>query len=443
MKIAYFDCFSGAAGDMILAAMISAGLDPEQLRADLARLKLGAFDLEIREVRKQGFAAVAVEVRAPGDQGHRHLRHITDIIDAADLPEAVKDTAKRIFTRLAEAEAKVHGTSLEKVHFHEVGAIDSIVDIVGAAIGLHRLATGGWESSAGADSARRSDTLTPALSLQGRGSRGGDAGSNEMGAGRCRVVCSPIPTGSGTITCQHGVLPVPAPATAELLRGVPLAECDEVGELTTPTGAAILTTLAESFGPVPPMRIARIGYGAGTREGRQRPNLLRLLVGESAEEGAEIDQIVLLETQLDDATGEEIGHARERLFAAGAVDVFTTPIQMKKGRPGVLLTVLSPPEAAAACEEVLFRETTTFGVRRHFCHRSKLRRRVERIGTRFGEIRVKLGLRGDEVVQVSPEYDDCSAAALRHGAALRQVMDEARLAWMSQHKARTLDSAND
>ncbi len=425
MRIAYFDCFSGAAGDMILAAMISAGLDPERLRADLARLKLGGFELDIQEFRKQGFAAVAVEVRTSGDQGHRHLRHITGIIDAADLPDAVKDTSTRIFTRLAEAEAKVHGTSIEKVHFHEVGAVDSIVDVVGAAIGIHWLATDGLESSTAADSARSSDTLTPALSLEGRGSRGTASGDS----GRCRVVCSSIPTGSGTITCQHGVLPVPAPATAELLRGVPLAACDEVGELTTPTGAAILTTLADSFGPVPAMRIARIGYGAGTRDGKKRPNLLRLLVGESADKGAELDEIVVLETQLDDATGQQIGHARERLVWAGAVDVFTTPIQMKKGRPGVLVTVLCPPEAAAACEDVLFRETPTFGVRRHFCDRSKLRRRTEMVGTRFGEIRVKLGMRGDQVLQVSPEYDDCAAAAVRHGAALREVMDAARVAW--------------
>ncbi len=386
MKIGYFDCFSGAAGDMILGAMIDAGLDERVLRADLAKLPLSGYDIDIQRIKKQGFAAVKLDVRAADDHAHRHLHHITKIIDAADLPSSVKDRAKAIFTRLAEAEAKIHGSTIEKVHFHEVGAVDAIVDIVGASIGIERL-------------------------------------------GLDRVVCSPIPTGSGTVTCQHGVMPVPAPATAELLMGVPLAPCDEVGELTTPTGAAILTTLAESFGPIPAMRISRVGYSAGTREGKRRPNVLRLIVGESAESDGEHDEIVVMETNLDDATGEQIGHAVGRLFEVGALDVFTSAIQMKKNRPAVLLTVLSPIEKEAACEQVLFAETSTFGVRRSIWTRRKLARRSETVQTAYGSIRMKIGLRNDEVVRASPEYDDCAAAATRHGVGLNAVVNAALAAW--------------
>ncbi|MFQ5502038.1 MAG: nickel pincer cofactor biosynthesis protein LarC [Phycisphaerae bacterium] len=386
MTIGYFDCFSGAAGDMILAAMVSAGLDPEILRSDLAHLNLDGYELDIREVNKQGFAAVKVDVRLTGQPGHRHLHHITDIIDAADLSDRVKQRARSVFTRLAEAEAKVHGTSIEKVHFHEVGAVDAIVDIVGAAIGIERL-------------------------------------------GLDHIICSPIPTGSGTITCDHGVMPIPAPATAELLAGVPLAACDEDGELTTPTGAAILTTLSDDFGPLPAMRIGRTGYGAGTRDGQRRPNLLRLIIGKGEADSAETDQVILLETNLDDATGEQIGHATQCLFEAGALDVYTTPIQIKKNRPGVLLSVLAPNGKEEACERVIFAETTTFGVRRSPWTRSKLQRKTVKVATQYGMIRIKLGLRNEAVIQAAPEYDDCAAAARERHVALRLVMDAALNAW--------------
>lgn len=386
MRIGYFDCFSGAAGDMILAAMISAGLSEADLHADLAKLNLTGYELEIASVNKQGFAATHVRVRLSDKPGHRHLHHITKIIDDSSLSPTVKDRAKRVFTRLAEAEAKVHGTSIEKVHFHEVGAVDAIVDVVGAAIGVERL-------------------------------------------GLSRIVCSPIPTGSGVVQCEHGTMPIPAPATAELLRGVPLAACDEPGELITPTGAAILTTLAECYGPPPAMRIAEIGYGAGTRDGKTRPNILRLLIGDSTNSSDECDEIVLLETNLDDATGEQIAHAFDALFAAGALDVFTLPITMKKGRPGVLLSVLAPHENQAACEEAVFQHTTTFGIRRHTCTRSKLARQTETVATRFGPIRVKIGRRGGRILIVAPEYEDCAAAARSHNAALHEVMFEAESAW--------------
>lgn len=392
MKIAYFDCFSGAAGDMILGAMIDAGLDPAALRNDLARLPISGYEIEIQQVKKQGIAATKLNVHAPEEKAHRHLHHITKIIDSAELPARVKERSIRIFTRLAEAEAKVHGSTIEKVHFHEVGAIDAIVDIVGAAIGMERL-------------------------------------------GIDRLVCSPIPTGNGTVTCQHGVMPVPAPATAELLVGVPLAACDEMGELTTPTGAAILTTLAEGFGPIPPMRISSVGYSAGTRDGKRRPNVLRLIMGDSAESASDHDEIVVLETNLDDCTGEQIGHAVRCLFEAGALDVFTTPISMKKNRPGVMLSVLAPVEKETACEAVLFAETTTFGVRRSAWTRSKLERRSETVETPYGPIRMKIGLKKNEVVRASPEYDDCAAAAVARGVALECVMIAAQEAWRAGRKS--------
>jgi uncharacterized protein (TIGR00299 family) protein len=317
------------------------------------------------------------------------LHHITKIIDDSSLSPSVKDKAKRVFTRLAEAEAKVHGTSVEKVHFHEVGAVDAIVDVVGAAIGVERL-------------------------------------------GIVRIICSPIPTGSGVVHCEHGVMPIPAPATADLLRGVPLAACEEPGELVTPTGAAIRTTRAESYGPTPAMRIGQIGYGAGTREGQTRPNLLRLFVGDTAESSDEYDEVVVLETNLDDATGEQIAHAFEALFAAGALDVFIIPITMKKGRPGTLLSVIATPEHEAACEEALFANTTTFGIRRQTCKRSKLSRQSETVPTRFGPIRVKIGRRGGRILLVAPEYEDCAAAARKHSAALHDVMFEAESAFRRQ-----------
>lgn len=403
MRIAYFDCFSGASGDMILGGLVSAGLSPETLRAELAKLPVQEYTLDIRDVKKQGFAAIKVDVAITEKPKHRHLSTILKIINDANLPPRVKDLAGKTFTRLAEAEAKVHGTTPEAVHFHEVGAVDAIVDIVGAMIGIEQL-------------------------------------------GIDQVVCAPIPTGYGTVTCDHGVMPIPAPATAELLTGVPLAESDEPGELTTPTGAAILTTLAEHFGAMPAMTIDRIGYGAGTRDGRRRANVLRVLIGEAAPttkttslqagspEAQDADEVVVLETNLDDATGQQIGYTFEALFAAGALDVFTTPITMKKNRPGVLLTVLAPFERQRSCEEVLFAETPTFGIRRYTCTRRKLIRSFEPVTTRYGIIQMKVGRDGASHVIAVPEYEDCARSAREHGVSLAEVVQEARRVWLAQDK---------
>lgn len=399
MRCGYFDCFGGAAGDMILGALVDAGLPVERLQAIVKQLDLPGVTLQVERVQRAGLAAahVLIEMSA-ASQPHRHLPDITNIIRRADLPETVADRACQVFGRLAEAEAAAHGISVDKVHFHEVGAVDAIVDIVGACAGVE------------------------ALGLE-------------------RILCSPIPTGCGTVKCAHGVLPVPAPATANLLRGVTLAACDVEGELTTPTGAALLTTLAHTYGPLPPMRIESIGYGAGTREFRARPNVLRLLVGEITESDTlptddpeTWDSAAVLETQLDDVDGQVVAHACERVLEAGALDAYLTPIWMKKGRPGQLLTVLCRPEDVARLEAMLFSETTTLGIRRQTCLRHKLSRSHETVETRFGPVRIKLGRRGDEILRAWPEYADCDAAARTHGVSLRQVQDAAQQAWMERNR---------
>ena len=389
MRVAYFDCFSGAAGDMILAAMIHAGLPIEALQDVVKRLQLPGVELSAETVDRGGIAAthVRVDVDEAAQPGHRHLPEIIGLIVNADLHPRVAERALIVFQRLAEAEAAAHGVGIEQVHFHEVGAADAIVDIVGACAGAELL-------------------------------------------GLQRITCSPIPTGHGTVTCAHGVMPVPAPATANLLKGVPLAECAEATELITPTGAAILTTLAESFGPLPAMRIESIGYGAGTRPGRTRPNFVRLLIGAAEPDtSAESDRVVVLEAQVDDATGQTVAYACECLLAAGALDAHIVPIIMKKGRPGQVVTVLCRPDDVDALERILFTETTTLGVRRHEAQRSKLERESVSVTTRFGPIRLKLGRHAGCVVQAWPEYEDCAAAARQSGTPLREVQEETLRVW--------------
>ncbi len=390
MRIAYFDCFSGAAGDMILAALLDAGVNFDQVSEIIGRLGLSGYRLSAERIKKQGIVATYFSVLlSDSTQPHRHLKHIVDIINAANVTPLVRDRAVNIFTRLAQAEAKVHGTTVEKVHFHEVGAADAIIDVVGAVIALEML-------------------------------------------GVEKIVCSPIPLGSGTIKCDHGVMPVPAPATAELLKGVPIAACDEVGELTTPTGAAILTALASEFGPIPAMSVTAIGYGAGTRDGKTRPNVLRVMIGDAGQTGPlETEQVMLLETNLDDATPQTVGFCLERLFTAGALDAWTQPIQMKKQRMGVLLSVLCRAADAESMERVVFAETPTLGIRRRVVERKALARRMEIVPTKFGDIRMKVG-QFEGNVTPSPEYEDCRAAAIKHSVPLREVIAEANSAWRAQ-----------
>lgn len=401
MRIAYLDCASGISGDMTLGALVDAGADLAAIQAGIDSLHLPSCQLVRSEVNKNGFRATQIFVEHQPEHSHRHLHHITAMIDASKLTVRQKDIATRIFHKLAEAEAKVHGTTIEKVHFHEVGAVDSIADIVGAAIGFELL-------------------------------------------GIERVICSPIPTGHGAIQIAHGRCSIPAPATAELLRGIPLAALDVEGELTTPTGAAIVATLAHDFGPVPAMTIDHIGYGAGQKDFPQA-NILRLLVGDLASSGVvasatssstqpQTEFITLLETNLDNATGETIAHAVDALWTAGALDVALTPIQMKKGRPGLSISVQCRPADAAALEAILFRETPTLGIRRSIVERTVLAREERIVETRWGKVAGKVAFLPDGSERFAPEYESCRQLAEQEGVPISWVFDAARAAWSPSPK---------
>jgi pyridinium-3,5-bisthiocarboxylic acid mononucleotide nickel chelatase len=386
-KTAYLDCGSGISGDMTLAALVDAGVPLDALNAAIGSLGLPGCRLRTEEVRKNGFRARQIHVDYEPEHKHRHLHHILAMIDAGQLSPRQKETARRIFSRLAEAEAKVHGVSIEAVHFHEVGAADSIADIVGAAVGFDLL-------------------------------------------GVERIAASAVPTGTGKIRIAHGECSVPAPATAELLLGIPLAESTTQGELTTPTGAAILATLASQFGPLPPMKIERIGYGAGQKEFADRPNILRLLVGETSDAASDdAEQVCILETNLDDIAGEIIGYCTARLWNLNVLDVYTTAIQMKKNRPGVKLTVLCRADQASAVEDVLFAETTTLGVRRWMAGRAVLRRQSHRVTTPWGPIEGKIGWMRDGLPRFAPEFESCRRLAEASHVPLREVYEAAQKAF--------------
>lgn len=384
MTIAYLDCASGISGDMTLGALIDAGADLAAINAGIASLGLPAVRITATEVKKQAFRALQIAVEHEPEHKHRHLHHITAMIDGSQLSPRQRDFAKRIFGVLAEAEAKVHGTTIQKVHFHEVGAVDSIADIVGVAIAWDLL---GIESA----------------------------------------VASPIPTGHGFVEIAHGRCSLPAPATAELLQGIPLAPSTVASELTTPTGAAIVRALVGSFGPTPAMRIDRIGYGAGRRDLAEQPNLLRLFLGQASHAPAR-QTLIVLETNLDDASGETIGYAIERLWRQGALDVFTTSIHMKKQRPGVLLSVLCRPADAESLEAILFGETTTLGVRRTQVERTALERESVSLETPLGTIDGVVARFG-ESRRFSPEYETCRRIAQEQGVSLETIYEAARRAW--------------
>ena len=385
MKIAFIDCLSGISGDMTLGALVDVGVPLEAMQTGIASLGLPTCELVAEEVHRKGFRATKIHVRHEPEHAHRHLHHITDMIDSSAIRESQKDLAKRIFTRLGEAEARVHGTTIRKVHFHEVGAVDSIADIVGAAIGWDLLA---------AD----------------------------------HIVCSPIPTGHGTITIAHGRTSVPAPATAELLKGIPIAPSPVEAELTTPTGAAIVATLADDFGHLPSMTINEIGYGAGDRDFQEQGNVLRLIVGKSHTSTVP-DQVCIMETNLDDASGEVIAHCTEQLLSAGALDVFTSAIQMKKNRPATMLTVVTEPSKRQQFEEILFRETGTLGIRRQIAERTTLERHAHTVQTNWGPIAGKIALLPDGQRSFAPEYESCRAVAAQQNVAVRDVFHAAQTAW--------------
>jgi len=396
MRVAYFDPFAGASGDMLLGALVDSGWPLGRLREVVGRLDLGPVEITAEPVTRQGLRGTLVRVRTAETEAaagravgqaapalpHRGLADLLRIVAAARLPVPVETRVERVLRRLAEAEAAVHGMPVESVHFHEVGAVDTVVDIVGVVAGLAELEVE-------------------------------------------RVACGPLPVGRGFVRAAHGWLPVPPPAVAALTRGVPTRGVDVEGELVTPTGAALLTALADDWGPQPAMIADAVGYGAGQRD-FPIPNLLRLFLGRTTDAGQE--SLTLLETNIDDMNPELYEHVSARLFEAGAVDVWTAPITMKKGRPATLLSVLGPPAAVAALTDVLFAETTTFGVRQQELRRDRLDRHLADVWTEFGPIRVKFGYRHGRLVTASPEYESCRTAANRTGAPLKDVFDAARRA---------------
>jgi uncharacterized protein (TIGR00299 family) protein len=392
MKLAYFDCFSGISGDMTLGALVDAGCAVEHLRAELGGLKVPGWELTAEKVWKNGMAATYVRVKTEDQSKHRSLSAILEILEKSRLAAEVQERAGAIFRKLGEAEARVHDVPLEKIHFHEVGAVDAIVDIVGACIGFH------------------------ALGIE-------------------KFACSPLNVGGGTAKMAHGVLPVPAPATANLLQGKPTYSNEVQKELVTPTGAAIVATLCDSFGPQPAMSVSAIGYGAGTADLEGQPNVLRIMVGDEvgATKRAQAEacatgfdeEIAVVEANLDDMNPQIYGYFLEKALAAGAQDVYTTPVQMKKNRPGTLLTVLCKPQDTNALMSLIFEETTTFGARSYRAQRRVLPREWVNVVTDYGDVRMKISRVNGRILHVAPEYDDCRKLALEKNVPLQRVINEA------------------
>ncbi len=389
MKTLYFDCFAGASGDMILGAMVAAGVEPRELLGQLSLLNVQGYSIEFQTVDRSGISATYARVQTPDEHGHRHLSQILKIINDSQLSAGVKDRAAKVFSRLAEAEARVHNEPVERVHFHEVGALDAIIDVVGAAICFDL-------------------------------------------AGIDRFVCSPLHVGSGSVEMDHGRFPVPPPAVAELLKGAPVYSTDIKGELVTPTGAAIIATICSEYGPLPKMELQQTGYGAGTRQYEKFPNVLRILIGETEVPTANEERLWMIETNVDDMSPQVFGHVMERALEMGALDCYFTSIQMKKNRPGVLLSVLCHPENKERLSEMLFAETTTLGVRSYEVKRRALEREIVRVETQYGPIDVKVARLNGHVVNEMPEYEQCRAAAIRSGVPLRVVESAARLAFASR-----------
>jgi uncharacterized protein (TIGR00299 family) protein len=396
LKTLYFDCFAGISGDMTLGALVDAGADARELTERLTLLGVDGYEIGFEKVDRSGISATRAVVRLTKEEKqHRHLSHIEKIINDSRLNDSVKERALKIFRRLGEAEARVHDVPVARIHFHEVGAVDAIVDVVGACIGFELL-------------------------------------------GVERFAASALHVGSGTVEMAHGRFPVPPPAVAELLKGAPVYSTDIKGELVTPTGAAILATVCEEFGPMPLLRVEATGYGAGTREYKSFPNVLRVIVGESEEpepdeppdeDGQTSEMLMMVETNLDDVSPQVLGHLMERAFESGALDCYFTPVQMKKNRPGVLVSILCRPSEGETMHSLLFAETPTLGVRSHVVKRRALEREAVTVETEFGTIAVKVARRGGRTVGATPEYEDCRAAALKHNVPLRVVQESARAAF--------------
>lgn len=382
MRVCYLDAFSGVSGDMLVGALVNAGANAEELIGGLLSMDTGAA-YRLEPVKRKGIAATKFHVDGTDSKSHRHLPQIVKMIEGATLPSPVQSNAVAVFNKLAEAEAAVHGVPMEKVHFHEVGAIDSIADIVGACLGFHLL-------------------------------------------GVERIGCSAINVGSGTVTADHGVMPVPTPATALLLKGIPIYSAGPATELCTPTGAAVVATLATEFGRMPAMSIEAAGHGSGTKDFPEMANVLRVLIGEDGQI-PEAVRVRVVEANLDDTSPQVVGHAMERLFAEGALDVTMQAVSMKKNRPGVKLTVLCRPEDWTRLSRVIFTETTTFGIRAYEADRLVQQRHWEEVETRFGKVRIKVAGGGT----FSPEYEDCREVALHAGVPLKTVLAEASAIYLA------------
>lgn len=389
MKTLYFDCFAGASGDMILGALVGAGVDPKVLTEQLSLLNVQGFRVHFKTVTRAGLSATHAIVETQHEHKHRHLEDILEIINNSSLTDAVKQRATRIFTRLAEAESRVHNEPIEKIHFHEVGALDAIVDVVGAAICFEIL-------------------------------------------GVERFSSSPLHVGSGFVQMEHGRFPVPPPAVAELLKGVPFYSTEIKGELLTPTGAAIITTVSEQFGAIPSIESTAVGYGAGTREYEGFPNVLRVFIGETRPQDANIDRLTMIETNIDDLSPQVLGHVMERAFELGALDCYFTSVQMKKNRPGTLLSMLCGHDQKNELMRLLFEETTTLGVRTYEVERRALERTVVSVETQYGPIDVKVAVLNGHVVNAMPEFEQCRRLAKGAGIPLKRVEEAARTAWKQQ-----------
>lgn len=389
MRIAYFDCFSGISGDMILGAMVDAGIPLNRLRRELSKLNLKGYRLKEGKVKRGGIRATKVDVvvkkgsgiRDQGSEG-KTWRDIKKIIKTSSLSQEIKQKGLKIMRRLFEAEGKVHGESPEKVHLHELGAIDCIVDVFGAIIGMDIL-------------------------------------------GLEKIYSSPLNLGSGFVKTEHGDLPIPAPATAEILKGNPTYSTGIPFELTTPTGAAIITTISDDFIPLPLFKIGKIGHGAGSKDIKSHPNVLRLFIGKRGH-NYDRDEVIVIETNIDDMNPQVYEYLIERLFEKGALDVYITPIMMKKNRPAHLLTILAEKEKIDALMDILFMETTTFGIRMHSTFRNKLSREMRKVKTEYGNIRVKVGRRGNDIIKTTPEYEDCKEIARKKGLPLIDLLDEVK-----------------
>ncbi|MCK4428120.1 MAG: nickel pincer cofactor biosynthesis protein LarC [candidate division Zixibacteria bacterium] len=384
MKIAYFDCFSGISGDMILGALVDAGLDSKELESELGKLKISGFKLRMEKTIRKGISGTKFSVDINEHRVERHLKDIIEIVDQSDLGDEVKNLSKKIFKELATVEAKIHNKSIEEIHFHEVGGLDSIIDVIGSVIGIKKL---GIEA----------------------------------------VYSSKVHVGTGFVECEHGTIPVPAPATLELLKGMPIYSRGIQAELVTPTGACILKTLSKSFGVMPEMKVGEIGYGAGSR-GLEIPNLLRVYIGETNPREYEKDEVILIETNLDNMSPELFDYTCEMLLKQGVLDVFMTPIFMKKTRPATMLSVLATPDKLEEALSIIFTETTTLGVRIQGLERKKLERGIISVKTRFGEIKVKVSKIGKQIKNIAPEYEDCKKIAIKQQIPLKDVYDEARRA---------------